>query len=216
MWRRNVNDVMHRKRARRIWGILKKVSQFSSWFGRRRLTFARSPRPCGGCHTLFGADGKVVIERWYLSPYVEKRFNSKVIKSFVPELRRRKCFSCFGIPMFYIYMSYDHYMYVSYIHVWLCYKKRVTCELHDSYFRSTMINTCYSEKRAEVACSVGQLWEEIAWAKSSVHIPAYGFDDDQTYHSKKDGSCMFHWPVIGGDCVGEGACPYLRESLMVI
>ena len=35
----------------------------------------------------------------YLSPYVEKPFNSKVIKSFVPELRSRKCFLCFGIPM---------------------------------------------------------------------------------------------------------------------
>ena len=30
-----------------------------------------------------------------LSPYVEKPLNSKVIKSFVPELRNRKCFSCF-------------------------------------------------------------------------------------------------------------------------
>ncbi len=40
----------------------------------------------------------------YLSPYVEKPLNSKVIKSFVPELRSRKCFSCFGIPMFYVYM----------------------------------------------------------------------------------------------------------------
>ena len=30
----------------------------------------------------------------YLSPYVVKPLNSKVIKSFVPELRR-----CFGIPM---------------------------------------------------------------------------------------------------------------------
>ena len=36
-----------------------------------------------------------------LSPYVKKPLNSKVIKSFVPELRSRKCFSCFGIPMFY-------------------------------------------------------------------------------------------------------------------
>ena len=35
----------------------------------------------------------------YLSSYVEKPFNSKVIKSFVPELRSRKCFSSFGIPM---------------------------------------------------------------------------------------------------------------------
>ena len=33
--------------------------------------------------------GIVSIERWYLSPYVEKPFNSKVIKSFVPELRSR-------------------------------------------------------------------------------------------------------------------------------
>ena len=50
------------------------------------------------------AEGKAKIERWYLSPYVEKPFNSKAIKSFVPELRSRKCFSCFGIPMFYVYM----------------------------------------------------------------------------------------------------------------
>ena len=35
----------------------------------------------------------------YLPPYVEKSFNSKVMKRFVPELRSRKCFSCFGIPM---------------------------------------------------------------------------------------------------------------------
>ena len=93
-------------------------------------------------------------------------------------------------------------------------RKRVTCELHDSYFRPMMINTCYSEKKkAEVACSVGWLWEEIAWAKRRVHIPAYGCDDDQTCHSKKGGSCMFRWPVMGGDCVGEEACPYLRVGV---
>ena len=51
-----------------------------------------------------GTDGKASIERLFLSPYVEKPFNSKVIKSFVPELRSRKCFSCFGIPMFNVYM----------------------------------------------------------------------------------------------------------------
>ena len=38
----------------------------------------------------------------YLSPYVEEPLNSKVIKSFVPELRSRKCFSCFEIPMFFM------------------------------------------------------------------------------------------------------------------
>ena len=31
----------------------------------------------------------------YLSPYDEEPLKSKVIKSFVPELRSRKCFSCF-------------------------------------------------------------------------------------------------------------------------
>ena len=99
--------------------------------GGGRLTLARTPRPCGRCRTWFGGDGKVSIERWYLSPYVEKPFNSKVIKkSFVPELRSRKCFSCFGIPMFYVYMCVMDIMnvlrtgmnmYISHVHIWLCY-----------------------------------------------------------------------------------------------
>ena len=57
----------------------------------------------------FGADRKVNIEKWYLSPYVKKPLNSKVIESFVPELRSHKCFSCFRIPMFYI--IYEHYTF---------------------------------------------------------------------------------------------------------
>ena len=44
------------------------------------------------------------------------------------------------------------------------------------FFRPMMISTCYLEKRAEFACSVGQLWEEIAWAKRRVHISAWNFD----------------------------------------
>ena len=41
----------------------------------------------------------------YLSPYVEKPLHSKVIKSFVPELRSRKCFFVFRDPsVIYIYM----------------------------------------------------------------------------------------------------------------
>ena len=49
-----------------------------------------------------------------LSPFVEKPLNSKVIKSFVPEKRSHKCFSCFEIPRFYLY---GHSMYVSHIDV---------------------------------------------------------------------------------------------------
>ena len=50
-----------------------------------------------------------------LSPYVKKPFNSKVIKSFVPELRSRKCFLCFGIPMLYIYI-YIYELWTFYVH----------------------------------------------------------------------------------------------------
>ena len=58
---------------------------------------------CGGCHTCWwgrwkSQNRKIVL----LSPYVEEPLNSKVIKSFVPEQRSRKCFSCFEIPMFYV------------------------------------------------------------------------------------------------------------------
>ena len=66
----------------------------------------------------------MVWGRWksqvYLSPSVEKPFNSKVIKSFVPELRSRKCFSCFGF-LCSMYICYEHSVYVSHIHVWVCY-----------------------------------------------------------------------------------------------
>ena len=59
-----------------------------------------------------------------LSPYVEKPLNSKVIKSFVPELRSRKCFSCFGIPMFYVYMLRTFYVRFTYPYhgygTWTC------------------------------------------------------------------------------------------------
>ena len=49
----------------------------------------------------------------YLSPYVEETLNSKVMKSFVPELRSRKCFSCFEIPTFYVYMFWTFYVRIT-------------------------------------------------------------------------------------------------------
>ena len=42
-------------------------------------------------------------------------------------------------------------------------QKRVTRELHDCYFRSMTIKHAIP-KMAEVAYSIGQLWEEIEWA----------------------------------------------------
>ena len=49
-----------------------------------------------------------------LSPYVKKPLNSKVIKSFVPELRSRKCFSCFEIPVFYVIYIWTLYVHFAY------------------------------------------------------------------------------------------------------
>ena len=45
----------------------------------------------------------------------------------------------------------------------LMHRKKVTCELHDSYFRSMMIKTCHS-KDGGSGYSFGHLWEEIEWA----------------------------------------------------
>ena len=92
--------------ARRIWRFWKsqlvKLSPASGEDG--WLSLARRSQAsglCGGCHTCWGGQNRKNV---YLSPYVEEPLNSKVIKSFVPELRSRKCFSCFEIPMFYVYI----------------------------------------------------------------------------------------------------------------
>ena len=92
---RKSQELWTRHRMRRVdfWG-LQRPGEFAR-YGRR---------------TRWRADGKVIIERLCISlPYVET-FNSKVIKGFVPELWSRKCFSCFEIPMFYVYMLWTFYV----------------------------------------------------------------------------------------------------------
>ena len=94
--------------ARRIWGIWRNLVELRLDTEREVLTFACSGRPWAGV----ARDGAGGGGRWKsqnrkivpLSSYVEKPLNSKVIKSFVPDLRSRKCFSCFEIPMFYVYI----------------------------------------------------------------------------------------------------------------
>ena len=96
--------------ARRIWGILKKSVDLKTRHQTRRVDF-RGLQRCDefaryGRRTSWGGVQMKSQNRKnvYLSPYVEEHLNSKVIKSFIPELRSRKCFSCFEIPMFYVYM----------------------------------------------------------------------------------------------------------------
>ena len=67
----------------------------------------------------------VVWGRWksqvYLSPYVEKPLNSKVTKKF--RTWTKKSLRVFRVSGFLcsMYICYEHSMYVSHIHVWLCY-----------------------------------------------------------------------------------------------
>ena len=71
---------------------------------------------CGGCRTRWGVRWKSQNRKnVYLSPYVEEPLNSKVIKSFAPELRSRKCFSGFEIPVlslwtFDVHFTHSHIM----------------------------------------------------------------------------------------------------------
>ena len=82
----------------------------------------------------------VVWSRWKsrhrkivpFSSLCRKSFNSKVIKSFVPELRSRKClgvFLCFGIPMLSIYELWTFYVHFTYP-----YHGYVTLRLADFWF----------------------------------------------------------------------------------
>ena len=58
----------------------------------------------------------IIAERFLFMPLSLVRLRAfrlsaiKVIKSSVPELRSRKCFSCFGIPMVYVYMFWTFYV----------------------------------------------------------------------------------------------------------
>ena len=101
-----------------FWVIWKKSVELRTRLRTGRIDFRDSLRPDEfvryGRRTWWGADGKVVRERLCISlPYVET-FNPKVIKGFVPELRSRKCFSCFRIPMFCVYMLWRFYVRFTY------------------------------------------------------------------------------------------------------
>ena len=116
----SANDVTHRKRMEDF-GNLKKVSRVEIRHQTRRVDFRLLAEALGRCRTRWRGRWKSLNWKTVpLSPYVEKSLNSKVIKSFVPELRSRKCFSCFEIPMFYVYIN-EHYMSIYHIRIWLWY-----------------------------------------------------------------------------------------------
>ena len=85
----------------------------------------------------------------YLSPYIEEPLNWKVIKSFVPELRSRKCFSCFDIPMFYVYILWTLYVLFTLSRIWM---------LHSDY----SLHLCYFHKvSADMSSGLLQVFVEL-------------------------------------------------------
>ena len=117
----------HAPEARGGFWDFEKVSELS-WILPREKTvdFRLLAEALGRCHACWrGGRWKIQNRKnVYLSPYVEKPLNSKVIKSFVPELRSRKCFSCFEIPMFYVYMLWTLYVHFIHRRIWLWYRDR--------------------------------------------------------------------------------------------
>ena len=109
-------------------------------------------------HGLFDGCVHVVWARWksqvYLSPYVEKLFNSKVIKSFLPELRSRKCFSCFGIPMLSIYGRYGHYERFAYRHEYVYFTSIYLAMLHGVKTVSDPLVAAKSGVGVSLSCSM--------------------------------------------------------------
>ena len=119
---------LHEPEAHGEFWDFEKVSWVESCLGRRRLTFACSRRPCDGCARVCVAGCRWKSQNRknvYLSPYVEELLNSKVIKSFVPELRSRKCLRVSRF-LCYIYMLYMNILMniicpFHHIHIWLWY-----------------------------------------------------------------------------------------------
>ena len=108
---------MQQKLTRR--GFWKKSVEFRTRHRMRRVDFRGSQKPDKfaryGRRTRWGGRWKSQNRKnVYLSAYVEEPLNSKVIKSFEPELRSRKCF---GIPMFYVYMLWTFYVRFTHIRI---------------------------------------------------------------------------------------------------
>ena len=112
-WEKSV-ELRTRDRTRRV--------DFRGWL--RRDEFVRY----GRCTRWGGGRWKSQNRKnLYLSPDVEEPLNSKVIKSFVPELRSRKCFCVSGF-LCSMYICYEHYMYVSH----------TKCDSNQRFFRNNL------------------------------------------------------------------------------
>ena len=125
----------------------------------RRLTFACSRRPWAGVARdgggrLKGRNRNIVS----LFPYVEEPLNSKVIKSFVPELRSRYVFFEFRDP--YVLCIYKWTLYVHFTHgrIWLRY---IYIDVTYNPHRQSPVHHTYTKNE--------RIWSETLATKSRGH-----------------------------------------------
>ena len=129
MWLGGINDITHRKRrlgSEKKSGSRVLASEEDGWLSELAEALQWVP------HVVWGRWKSQHRKIVYLPPHIKKPFNSKVIKSFVLDLRSRKCFSCFGIPMLSTYELWTFYVHFTYpYHVWVCYRyeKLARCKI---------------------------------------------------------------------------------------
>ena len=76
-----------------FWEFWRKLGELRTGHRTGRVDFRLLAEALGRCRTRWGCRWKCQNRKnVYLSPYVEEPLNSKVIKSFVPELRSRYVF----------------------------------------------------------------------------------------------------------------------------
>ena len=131
----------------KVWGEIweKSVSwvpawEEEGWFSglivARRICALRAPRvSCVESWRCKISQHRRIVS---LSPYVEKPFNSKLIKSFVPVLRSRKCFFVFQ-DSYVIYICPLWTLWTFCVPVWIC------------LFHVFMYGLCYNSKVTYIA-----------------------------------------------------------------
>ena len=140
---------MHRK-----CGLRFEKSQLSFSIRRRRLTFRAhwglAVGAARGLRQMENQHRKIV----YLPLYVEKPFNSKVIKSFVPELRSHKCFFVFR----------DSYV----IYIWVM---NILCTFHVfMYGYVTCVETIVIVVSKQTGCDSFKIWSPTNyWLKNHMY-----------------------------------------------
>ena len=121
-----VNDVMHQKTCAEDLGDLRKVSELSfsvrrwSTFGALRNQTSFCGRvPCMVVVVAGWADGKVSIEWLCITLLMLNCLYLKGNKKFRTWTKKSSSVFCVSGFLCYLYMSYEHSMSISHIHVWV-------------------------------------------------------------------------------------------------